>query len=149
MQRRPRDPHTGIFTRPVVLLMLAGGVWSAIVNLGLFVWALNSGRPVAEAMTMTFVSLVLIQFFKAYNFRSDRQSVLREPFANKWLNLAIIWELILLGLILYVPLLERTFGTIALPVQDWLIIVAAALTVSPVLELTKWIERRWFAAEMR
>ena len=42
MQRRPRDPRTGIFTRPVVLLMLAGGIWSAIVNLGLFVWALNS-----------------------------------------------------------------------------------------------------------
>ena len=93
---------------------------------------------------MTFVSLVLFQFFKAYNFRSDRHSVLREPFANKWLNLAILWELIMLALILYVPVLERTFGTVALPVRDWLIIVAAALTVSPVLELTKWAERRWF-----
>jgi Ca2+-transporting ATPase len=124
--------------------MLAGGVWSAIVNLGLFVWALNSGRPIAEAMTMTFVSLVLIQFFKAYNFRSDRLSVLREPFANKWLNLAIGWELIMLALILYVPVLERIFGTVALPLNDWLLIIAAALTISPVLELTKWLERRWF-----
>ena len=149
MQRPPRDQHRGIFTRPVVLLMLAGGVWSAIVNLGLFVWALNSGRGIAEAMTMTFVSLVLIQFFKAYNFRSDRQSVLRQPFANKWLNLAIVWELVMLVLILYVPVLERTFGTVALPVNDWLIIIGAALTVSPVLELTKWIERRWFAAELQ
>jgi Ca2+-transporting ATPase len=148
MQRPPRDTHKGVFTRPVVLLMLAGGVWSAIVNLGLFVWALNSGRPLAEAMTMTFVSLVLIQFFKAYNFRSDRQSVLHEPFANKWLNLAIVWELVMLALILYVPLLERTFGTVALPWWDWVIIVAAALTVSPVLELTKWIERRWLADEL-
>ena len=42
---------------------------------------------------MAFVSLVLIQFFKAYNFRSDRQSVLHHPFANKWLNIAILWEL--------------------------------------------------------
>ena len=149
MQRPPRDPRTGIFTRPVVLLMLAGGVWSAIVNLSLFVWALNSGRPLAEAMTMTFVSLVLIQFFKAYNFRSDRESVLRQPFANKWLNLAIVWELIMLALILYVPLLERTFGTVALPLWDWVIIVAAAFTVSPVLELTKWIERRWLADELQ
>jgi Ca2+-transporting ATPase len=147
MQRRPRDPHTGIFTRPVVLLMLAGGVWSALVNLGLFVWAYNSGRPLAEAMTMTFVSLVLIQFFKAYNFRSDRYSVLREPFANKWLNLAIFWELIMLALILYVPVLERVFGTVALPLNDWLIIIGAALTISPVLELTKWLERRWFGEQ--
>ena len=145
MQRPPRDPRTGIFTRPVVLLMLVGGVWSAIVNLGLFVWALGSGRPAAEAMTMTFVSLVLIQFFKAYNFRSDRQSVLREPFANKWLNLAIGWELVLLGFILYVPFLETMFGTVALPLIDWVIILAAAFTVSPVLELTKWFERKWFA----
>jgi Ca2+-transporting ATPase len=145
MQRPPRDARAGIFTRPVVLLMLVGGIWSAIVNLGLFVWTLNSGRPVAEAMTMTFVSLVLIQFFKAYNFRSDRHSVLRQPFANKWLNLAILWELVMLALILYVPILEMTFGTVALPWWDWVIILAAALTISPVLELTKWIERRWFA----
>jgi P-type Ca2+ transporter type 2C len=144
MQQPPRDPRRGIFTRPVVLLMAVGGVWSAVVNLGLFVWALNSGRPVAEAMTMTFVSLVLIQFFKAYNFRSDRHSVLRDPFANKWLNLAIFWELVMLALILYVPILETTFGTVALPWNDWLIIIAAAFTVSPVLELTKWFERRWF-----
>jgi Ca2+-transporting ATPase len=145
MRRPPRDPSTGIFTRPVVMLMLVGGLWSTVVNLGLFVWALNSGRSIQEAMTMTFVSLVLIQFFKAYNFRSDRHSVLRRPFANKWLNLAIIWELIMLALILYVPLLERTFGTFGLSLRDWLIIIALAFTVSPVLELAKWIERLgWF-----
>jgi Ca2+-transporting ATPase len=51
----------------------------------------------------------------------------------------------MLGLILYVPFLERTFGTFALWPKDWLIIVGAALTVSPVLELAKWAERRgWF-----
>ena len=145
MSRPPRDARVGIFTRPVIMLMLVGGIWSAVVNLSLFVWALNSGRSIEEAMTMTFVSLVLIQFFKAYNFRSDRHSVLSQPFANKWLNMAIAWELIMLALIVYVPLLERTFGTFGLPANDWVIIIAAAFTVSPVLELTKWMERRgWF-----
>ncbi len=43
MQRKPRDPRTGIFTRPVVGLMLMGGVWSTIVNLSLFVAMWNSG----------------------------------------------------------------------------------------------------------
>ncbi len=145
MRRPPRAQRAGIFTRPVVMLMLVGGVWSAIINLSLFVWALNSGRSIQEAMTMTFVSLVLIQFFKAYNFRSDRHSVLRRPFANRWLNIAIVWELFMLGLILYVPVLEKAFGTFGLPLRDWLIIVGAALTVSPILELAKWMERRgWF-----
>lgn len=148
MRRPPRDPKTGIFTRPVVMLMLVGGLWSTVVNLSLFVWALNSGRSVQEAMTMTFVSLVLIQFFKAYNFRSDRHSVLRHPFGNKWLNLAIIWELVMFALILYVPLLERTFGTFGLSLRDWLIIIGAAFTVSPVLELAKWMERRGWVGKL-
>ncbi|MBM3495759.1 MAG: cation-translocating P-type ATPase, partial [Armatimonadetes bacterium] len=82
MRRRPRDPRSGIFTRPLVTLVLVGGLWSALVNLGLFTWLLRSGRPLPEAMAMTFVSLVLIQFFKAYNYRSDRFSVLRRPFAT-------------------------------------------------------------------
>ena len=96
-------------------------------------------------MTMTFVSLVLIQFFKAYNFRSDRHSVLDHPFANKWLNRAILWELMLLVLIVYLPFLQGAFGTYTLPVQDWLIVIVLAFSVSPVLELFKWMERRgWF-----
>ncbi len=145
MRRKPRNPRTGIFTRPVVTLMVVGGVWSAIVNLGLFAWAQSSGRSIEEAMTMTFVSLVLIQFFKAYNFRSDRHSVLTKPFANKWLNLAILWELVLLVVIVYVPVLHEPFGTFSLPWIDWAIVILLSLTISPVLELAKWMERRgWF-----
>jgi Ca2+-transporting ATPase len=59
--------------------------------------------------------------------------------------MAIIWEIILLILILYVPFLHDAFGTYYLPPVDWLIIVGAALTIVPVLELAKWFERRgWF-----
>jgi Ca2+-transporting ATPase len=42
MKRKPRDPRTGIFTRPVVTLMVLGGIWSTLINLGLFTWALGS-----------------------------------------------------------------------------------------------------------
>jgi Ca2+-transporting ATPase len=145
MRRPPRSPRSGIFTRSVVTLMTIGGAWSAIVNVGLFAWALQSGRSLEEAMTMTFVSLVLIQFFKAYNFRSERLSVLERPFANHWLNLAIFWEVLLLVLIVYLPFLQEPFKTFGLTLVDWVIVVAAAMTISPILELAKWFERRdWF-----
>lgn len=148
MRRKPRNARTGIFSRPVVALMLAGGVWTAIVNLGVFAWALKSGLDIKEAMTMTFVALVLIQFFNAYNYRSDRQSIVNRPFANKWLNLAILWEVLLLALIIYVPFLHKPFGTFSLPLVDWLIVVSFALTVVPVLEVVKWMVRRgWFGKE--
>ncbi|MBI5819069.1 MAG: cation-translocating P-type ATPase [Verrucomicrobia bacterium] len=142
MRRMPRDPRAGIFTRPVVLLMLMGGLWSMAINFGVFAWALNSGRSLSEAMTMTFVTLVLTELIKAYNFRSDRHTVFRRPFANKWLNLAILWELALLVLIVHVPFLERAFGTFNLPLTDWAIAAGLALTILPALELAKWIVRR-------
>jgi Ca2+-transporting ATPase len=145
MRRPPRDPRVGILTRPVLTLTVLGGLWSTLVNLVLFTWALRSDRSLPEAVTMTFVSLVLIEFFKAYNYRSDRRSVLVGPFANKWLNLAIAWELLLLGLIVYVPFLNGAFRTFPLTLQDWAVIAGVALTISPVLELGKCARRRgWF-----
>jgi Ca2+-transporting ATPase len=94
---------------------------------------------------MTFISLVLIQFFKSYSFRSDRQSIIHKPFANKWLNYAILWEVSLLMLIIYVPFLHVAFGTYYLPLEDWLIVLGLAASVVPVLETAKWMERRgWF-----
>ncbi|MGB5737282.1 MAG: cation-translocating P-type ATPase C-terminal domain-containing protein [Thiohalocapsa sp.] len=79
---------------------------------------------------------------KAYNFRSDRDSVLQRPFANKWLNIAIAWELMLLLVIVYVPFLSDAFGTYRLPLEDWLLVLAGAFSIVPVLEVTKWIMRR-------
>ncbi len=142
MRRHPRNPRRGIFTRPVVILMLVGGLWSGLVNLSLFAWARASGRSLEESITMTFVSLVLIQFTKVYSFRSESHSVLDRPFANKWLNRSIVWELALLVAIIYIPFLQKLFATYALPPLDWVIITICAATVCPVMELAKWLERR-------
>jgi len=145
MHRKPRNPRTGIFTRPLLVLLLTGGIWSALVNISLFTWLLRTGRPLHEAVSMTFVSLVLIQFFKAYNFRSDRLSVFQRPLANRWLNLAVLWEMVLLSLILYVPWLQRPFATFSFSTADWLLVTASALSIVPVLEAVKCMERyEWF-----
>ncbi len=149
MRRKPRDPRQGIFTRPLLVLLITGGIWSAIVNLGLFVWLLEHGRPLGEAMAMTFVSLTVIQFFKAYNYRSDRYSVLRRPFANRWLNLAVLWELALLSAVIYVPFLQGPFGTFDFHWEDWALPVALASTIVPVLEVVKWLERRGVFGALR
>ncbi len=92
MARPPRERGSGVFTRPVVALIAAGGLWSTAANLAVFGWALGSGRDLREAVTMTFVSLVLIQFFKAYSFRSEAKSALERPWFNRWLNPAVVRE---------------------------------------------------------
>jgi Ca2+-transporting ATPase len=149
MRRHPRDPRSGVFTRRVIVLLLAGGVWSAVVNLALFTGLLRSGRPLQEAMAMTFVSLVVIQLLKAYNYRSDRLSVFDRPFANRWLNAAVLWELGVLLALIYVPALHAPFGTFSFSGLDWLLAASTAATVVPVLEAVKLWERRAYARDER
>ena len=145
MRRKPRDPRIGIFTRPVVAMLLVAGLWSALVNMTLFTWLLQSDRPVEEVMALTFVALVLIQFFNVYNCRSDRLSVLRHPFANRWLNAAVGWELLLLVIIVYTPFLQRAFGTFSFEPSDWILTGMLGFSIVPVLEGVKWMARRgWF-----
>ncbi len=145
MQRAPRDPRIGVFSRPVVVTLLAAGLWSAVVNLTLFIWLLNRGRALEEVMALTFVLLVLIQFFNAYNCRSDRRSLFHRPFANRWLNLAVGWEAILFLAIIYVPFFQRAFGTFSLSRADWVLVVSLAASIVPVIETVKWMVRRgWF-----
>ena len=142
MRRPPRDVRIGIWSRPVVTLMLVAGAWSALVTLTLFTWAL-SNRARADAMALVFVTLVLIEFAKAYCFRSDRQSVLKRPFANRWLNWAVGSEIALLALVVYVPWLQTPMGTYSFTTGDWLIAMTGAATVLPVLDLTKrWLSRK-------
>jgi Ca2+-transporting ATPase len=142
MERKPRDPRAGLFTRPLVVRLLASGMWSAMVNLGLFAWLLQNGRPLKDAMAMTFVSLVLIQFFNAYIYRSERSSVFRRPFANRWLNAAVGWEVLLLIAIIYVPFLQQLIGTFAFTWTDLALTSVVAFSIVPVLETVKWLQRR-------
>jgi Ca2+-transporting ATPase len=147
MRRSPRNPRASIFSRPVLFLMAAGGIWSAIANLGLFAWARAQHFPAEECMTLVFVSLCLVEFFKAFSFRSDRHTLFRKPFANKWLNLAVLWELLLLAGIVYLPFLHKPFDTFSLPLSVWPVLLGVAVTIIPVLEGAKWmIGRGWISA---
>jgi Ca2+-transporting ATPase len=142
MHRKPRDPQTGIFNRHVIILILVGSIWLSLLILGIFTWVWRSGQGVPKAMTMAFVLLVITEFFKAYIFRSNRGNVLRGMFRNKWLNIAVLWELSLLLCIVYIPFLQKPFGTLPLRAADWALMIALAATIVPVLETAKVILRR-------
>jgi Ca2+-transporting ATPase len=92
-------------------------------------------------MTLVFVSLCLVEFFKAFSFRSDRHTLFRRPFANRWLNLAIMWELLLLAGVVYLPFMQKAFGTFSLPLSVWPVLLGVAVTIIPVLEAAKWAIR--------
>jgi Ca2+-transporting ATPase len=143
MKQKPRPRKQTIFTMPIMRYLAGAGIWTAVVTLGVFLWAVDSGKNFLEAQSMCFVTLILIEFFNAFNCRSLEHSLFKiGPFANKWLLLAIGWECIMLGLIVYLPILQGPFNTYALTLTDWIIAVLSASTIFIGAEIYKLILSR-------
>jgi Ca2+-transporting ATPase len=143
MKRKPRPRNQTIFTAPVLRYMVGAGIWTALATLGVFLWAIDSGKSFLEAQSMCFVTLILIEFFNAFNCRSLEYSLFKVgPFTNKWLLLAIGWECIILSLVVYLPVLQGPFNTFALTWTDWVIAILSASTIFIAAEIYKLIISR-------
>jgi P-type Ca2+ transporter type 2C len=138
MKQKPRPRSQSLFTPWVVAYMVLAGIWTGAVTLGVFVWSTHSGRPFVEAQSITFVTLVLIEFFNAFNCRSLEKSLFKVGiWTNKWLLLAIVWEIVLLAIIVYVPALQGPFKTHSLTLEDWVVAVASSSSIFVLFELVK------------
>jgi Ca2+-transporting ATPase len=142
MKRQPRPRNETVFNRPVLSLMVLGGVWIALVTLAMFVWGIRTGRTEEETHCLVFMTVNIMEFFAAFVFRSERLSIFQiGVFSNRWLNLAVLASFGLTLPLLYVPVLQEVFHTYALPWGDWAILILASVTIVVVLEIGKLIIR--------
>ena len=140
MERSPRQRGGGFFTRLTFCYIGGLGLWTGAVGLAAFMIAIHGGESLLQAQGFTFVTLILVQFFNAFNCRSLRNSLFMiGPFGNRWLMLAVAWEIILLSLVLYVPFLQDIFHTYAFGPGDWLVSLLLASSVFVVMEIVKII----------
>ena len=138
MKEKPRPRSQNIFSGPVVNYLIVAGIWTCVAPLGVFIWALQSGKLLVEAQCVCFVTLIIIQFFNAYCCRSLERSVFNLGVkANRWLHAAIASQVLLLCLIVYLPALQGPFNTYPLGAQDWLFSIAAAASIIIVAEIYK------------
>jgi Ca2+-transporting ATPase len=142
MKKRPRPRRQSIFSRNVLIYMLLAGIWTAAVALGVFVWAVNTGRPITEAQSITFITLILVEFFNALNCRSLDFSIFQIGFfTNKWLLLSIAGQVPLLLAIVYLPPFQQAFNTHSLNGEEWIMAVGLSASIFSGLEVFKLIKR--------
>ena len=122
-----------------MIYLAIAGVWTAVVCFLIFNWAWHVRGVPAEAQSMCFVTLILIEFFNALNCRSLQHSVFEIGFfSNKWLILALFWEIVLMCLVVYLPVLQGPFQKFAISAEDWVICIMAASTIFIAAELYKF-----------
>jgi Ca2+-transporting ATPase len=143
MKKKPRPREESIFTPDILKYLTGAGIWTGIVSFLVFCWSLKSGRPFAEAQCMCFVTLIFIQFFNGFNCRSLDQSLFQiGVFSNKWMILAMTWEVIMLLLVVYLPILQGPFRTFPLTLVDWAIAILSASTIFIAAEIYKLLYKK-------
>jgi len=142
MERPPRRRGEGVFTRLTLGYIGGIGLWKGAIVLASFMLALGWGRSIVEAQGFTFVTLILVELANAFNCLDLRQSLFKVgPFTNRWLVLAICWEILLLCLIVYVPFFQNLFHTHNLSLGDWITSLALVSSLFVVWEIAKLIVR--------
>ena len=103
------------------------------------VWEIKSS---ADGMTMAFLTLSMIEIFHSFNMRSRRQSIFRMGSHNRWLWGAMLVSLLCTTLVIEVPFLANAFQFEHISIQEYLIAMSLAIVIIPIMEVTKFIQRR-------
>lgn len=141
MSRPPRRRGEGVITGTMWAgIAFVGAVMAAgtlfVIDLSLPGGLVEGQGTLAYGQTMAFTTLVLFQLCNVFNARSDTASAFVRPFANRWLLIAVAGSLLLHGLVLYLPALQRAFSTVPLAAGD---VVLCAVVASSVV----WTRELW------
>ncbi|MFL5691424.1 MAG: cation-translocating P-type ATPase [Ktedonobacteraceae bacterium] len=148
MQRPPRNPRNRVITRWMWFDIFFIGVAMALGTLLVMDWSLPGGLiagtgTMPYARTMAFTTLVFAQLFNVLHMHANERSVFRTLFTNPWIWLAVLTSIVLQVLVIYIPLLQVAFGTVALQASDWLVTIFVASSVLWLRELFLPIRRRF------
>ena len=135
MKKPPRNPRAPFLSRNLVLSIAMLGLMMAAIALAVFGFY-QSYAP-AKAFTAVFTLFVFLQLFNALNCRSAQDSAISRPYVNPYIFLAVGVSLALqLAIVFYAPL-QEVFGTVALGIPDFALIIGAALLIVVFEELKK------------
>ncbi len=141
MQRPPRPARERLLSRDVVAPVLAVAPLMTLGTLMVFDWALDSGATLEKAQTMAFSTLAFFQWFSAFSLRSRTTPIGRLPM-NPWMFLSLSISVILHLGVLYLPLLQGVFHTVALSARELGLTFAVASSLLILLEGRKLWRRR-------
>jgi len=141
MSRKPRDPKEGILGRKNLTLVISTALTMSIVSFLVFLMA-DPFADVQKARTLTFVTIVSMALFVPTAFRSlEGSAINRGLFSNRSMLIGMLITLLLMGCVVYIPILQVAFELTPLSLMDWVLPIGAALLTLIIIEGIKFVIR--------
>ena len=150
MKRKPRNSKDGIFAGGLGFDIAYQGLLISIITLASYIIGhcmevgyFEMPRGVSDdGMTMAFLTMSMCEIFHSFNMRSQRKSVFTLHTHNKVLWGAMLGSLVLTTVVLEVKPIADAFGFTPVGLDEYLIAMALAIVVIPVVEIVKFIQRK-------
>lgn len=148
MKHQPRGNQGSFLAHGVGFNIIYQGILEGLLTLG--VYALGILYPVhqgsalihADALTMAYITLGLIQLLHACNRKSLQGTIFKTgEFRNRYFNWAILSSTLLLAGTIFIPTLNPIFHTTELDFAQWGIVIAAGLLMVLIVEIVKAVQR--------
>ena len=148
MNRKPRDSRDGIFAGGLGVDVLYQGMMVALLTIAAYfvghriesgLWEVAASP---DGITMAFLTLSFAEIFHSFNMRSQRGSIFKISKQNVFLWGAGIASLILTTVVIYVPVLADAFEFEHISSLEYILAVALAACVIPIVEIVKFIQRK-------
>lgn len=148
MTHKPRGRQSNFFDGGVFGAIMYQGVFQTILVLAVYGWGLvfpehhTQAEIHADALTMAYATLGLIQLLHAFNVKSVYQSVFKVGlFRNKTFNWAIPVAFILLMATIVVPGFNNLFHVSHLSFTQWLAVMVGSFLIVVLVEIVKATQR--------
>lgn len=148
MKRTPRGSKATFFSDGVMSSILYQGLLEGGLTLGVYWLALtfpfhhSSSLIHADALTMAFATLGLIQLLHAFNSKSLHGTIFTSKlFNNRTFNWSIILASVLMFATILIPAFNDTFKVTGLAWQQWLVVLIGGSLMLVIVELVKLIQR--------
>lgn len=140
MRQPPRAPNEPVINRRMLMNMSVQAL--ALAATVLIVYGVALQWMPTQAGTMAFLTLALAELPLAYSGRSERYSALRLGlFSNRYLQAAIALSVVGVLVVVYIPFMNTVFGTVALGLNAWLILLPSIFVPALVVEGVKGAAR--------
>lgn len=148
MKRKPRGRTSNFLSGGIMSNILYQGFFEGFITLCVYAFAITN--PVhasdalahADALTMAYATLGLIQLFHAFNSKTIHESIFRiGMFKNKFFNWALLGSAVLLIMTIVIPGFNEMFHVTELTASQWLVVVFGGFMIVVVSEVVKYIQR--------
>ncbi len=135
MKRKPNGLNKRIFTKFFSAFLIASVILETLISL--IVYHHFKDQGVVLAQTLALLSIIINEFVFAYNCRSLKERISKRGFfSNKYLNVGILFLLVIQILVFFTPV-GKLFGLTIISVKQFIYVILINIISFVILELVK------------